>query len=155
MSTKAEITEMQELMEKAATMADQELQDDLLELSDMADRRRPDPVLEADYKNLRNKLVPLLKASGPKYYLDTKGFKHYASVVQPEPVKVSLEKLEAMYTRGELDLDVLDLVAPRRSNTEAFRLACLQGRFTDAQVLDAVETTAGTAHVRFSQPTLG
>lgn len=150
--SKEEIISAFQEMEAKATKAPEDVEAALVRLDYLADYRRKDPAIEAEYETLRNKLAKLLGAEGPRYYLDLDGVKRYAYVVAPEPVEIDVAALIAMNKAGELSDEILEKIAPRKADKDAYRREATARRLTRKQIVDSSKVTKGTAHVRFSDP---
>ena len=140
------------VLERTANAAEGDLEEAIIQLDELAEQRRKDPVIEQRYEELRDLVAAAILADGPRYYLDIDGEKRYAYAVQPEPVEVDVAELIAMNGRGELAGEVLDQIAPRKVDKEAFRRAASTGRLTKAQVAATCKIIKGTPHVRFADP---
>ena len=138
-----------------ATPAGADLETALARLQDMIVIRRKDPKLEAEYEALRDEVVKYLRENGPRYYLDGDGCKRYAFAVIPEKTVVNVDALESMVQAGELSPYVLEQIAPRKANIEAFRRACQTERLTDEQIVAATSSLPGTGFVKVSDPSDG
>ena len=149
-------------MEAKAIQADGDIEASLMRLDQLAEIRRKDPVIEKEYEDLRDHLTKILKSEGPRYYIDAGGVKRYAYVVAPEPVEINVAALIAMNREGTLNDELLDKIAPRKADKEAYRRAASGGRkltaeqakrkLTRAQVAASSKIVEGTAHVAFSDP---
>ena len=135
-----------------AKPATTDLERDLARLQDMIAARRKNPELEREYEQLRDQVVKYLKTDGPRYYLDGDGNKRYAFAVSPERTVVDVDALQAMVDAGELDAGVLEEVAPRKANVEAFRRACQTERLTDEQIVASTSSLPLTGFVSYSGP---
>ena len=140
------------VLERTAKAAEGDLEEAICQLDELVEARRKDPVIEERYEELRDLVAKAILKDGPRYYLDDRGDKRYAFAVQPEPVEIDVAELIAMNGRGELAGEVLDQIAPRKVDKEAFRRAASTGRLTKAQVAATCKITKGTAHVRFTDP---
>lgn len=135
-----------------AKPADPDTEIQLMKLADMAASRRKNPDLEKRYEALRELLATQLTKEGPRYFLGEDGIKRYAYAVTPEPVEVSEEKLMELDEAGKLKAGVLEKVAPRKVDKDAFRRAVANGSITREQFLEVAELTQGTKFVKFSDP---
>ena len=142
-------------LQAAATPAEEDLEFKLNRLDTMMAARRKDPVAERRYELLRDEVVGYLREHGPRYYLDSAGFKHYAWAVIPEKVIINVGKMMEAVENGELDPAILADCAPRKANTEAFRRACQLERLTQAQIVEFTTVEEATGHVKVSTPELG
>ena len=147
--------EEQDRLQAIATPAEDDLEFKLARLDMMMAARRKDPALERRYEVLRDEVVAYLREHGPRYYLDSEGFKHYAWAVVPEKVIINVGKMVEAVEAGELDPGVLAECAPRKANAEAFRRACQLERLTQAQIVDFTKVEEATGHVKTSAPELG
>lgn len=139
-------------MQNSAVQADVDLEAALARLKEMADQRRADPAQDRIYEQLRDEVVKILAGSGPRYFLDENGFKHYAYSVVPEPLVINVTRLVDMVRRGELPEEVLDAVTVRKIVPDAFRRAILTKRITPEQLIKVGRKKKGTGHVKFSDP---
>ena len=141
-------------LEAEASEADADTEDLLRQLDEVARRRRPDKQLEERYLALRDQLVPRLRSSGPRYYLDADHVKRYAFVVQPEPIEVTISELEEAVERGEMTAEVLNRVAPqsRRVNKEEFKKAVAEQEDPPQRRRACRPGDQGHPHVRFATP---
>jgi hypothetical protein len=150
--TDEERLQAQRDMEASATTVDRNTELKLLELMDLAATRRPDPDVEQAYEKLRNELTVYLAKSGPRYFIDRDGFKHYAFSVTPEPLEINVERLHQMVVDGQLSMRTFKEVTVTKIIPEKFKVACNAGRISSQQLVDVAKTKKGTAHVKFSRP---
>jgi hypothetical protein len=152
MTDQTEAERRLEELKATSTKADADTEELLVHLEEIQARRRKDPALEREYEDLRATLVARLKEGGPRYYLDNMGLKKYAYLVEPEPVEIDVAALCALDEEGKLKAGVLDAVAPRKADKEAFRRAVGRGDITREQFLATAKVTKGTPYVRHSDP---
>lgn len=132
----------------------------LLELDQLAAMRRPNPDIEARYEYLRDILTARLAEEGPRYYVDALGEKRYAYAMVPEPIDVDVDELIKMNEEGEISDDLLNEVAPRKVDKEAFTKAAARGTrrnprkpgITPEQLMRVATKRKGKGHVRFVDP---
>jgi hypothetical protein len=156
--TDVEQTRMDEIRETAVP-AERDTEAMLQELDTLAALRRPDPLIEARYTELRDLLTARLLKEGPRYYLDAFGEKRYAYAIVPEPVEVDVDELIKMNESGEISDDLLNEVAPRKVDKEAFTRAAARGTrkrprkpgITPEQLIRVAKKRPGTGHVRFAK----
>lgn len=139
-------------MQAAAEKAPPDMEALIRRLDNLAAARRPDPALEREYEHLRDLLTKILAKEGPRYYLDSAGVKRYAFAVVPEPVEINLPKLIAMAKAGQISDELLEKLAPRKVDKDAYRRAGNTGKLTKAQVAATSKFVKGTGHVKFSDP---
>ena len=139
-------------IELAAHLAEGDLEEMLVQLDELAERRRKDPVVEARYEELRDLCAKAILREGPRYYLDARGVKRYAFAVQPEPVEIDVGRLMDFYADGSLPVEVLNKIAPRKVDKDAYRRAAAKGELTKEQIAATARIRKGTPHVRFADP---
>lgn len=152
-----EIQAKQDEMMARAEPAEGDTEAMLIELTRLAEARRVDPRIEERYEYLRGVLVRRLEAEGPRFYLDEHGDKVFAYPVIPEPVEVDVDGLVAMAQRGEISQELLEEIAPRKINGEAFARASARGSrrhprregITPEQLVQVARKRRGTGHVKF------
>lgn len=144
----------------AAGPATGDTEEMLLELDRLATLRRPNPEIERRYEELRDILTARLSKEGPRYYIDAFGEKRYAYALIPEPVDVDVDELIKMNEAGEISDDLLNEVAPRKVDKEAFTKAAARGTrkrprkpgITPEQLIRVATKRRGQGHVRFVTP---
>lgn len=140
-----------------AQPANEDTEEMLVELARLAEARRVDPRIEERYEYLRSVLTKRLEREGPRFYLDEHGDKVYAYPVIPEPVVVDVAGLVAMADAGEISHELLEEIAPRKADMEAFARAAARGSrpnprregIKPEQLVQVARKRRGTGHVRF------
>lgn len=129
----------------AVALDDTELM--LRELHDIAEHKRKYAAGEGQrhYEQLRDAAAKALE-DGNRYFLDEHHNKWFAVRVQSRPVVVSLEALQhLLIDRPEL----LDQVAPRKVNMEAFRAAVATERIGTDELVRVAHIGRSKPFIRF------
>ncbi len=141
--------QLQARVTKEATRADVDTEVRLARLAELAEIRREKPDIKTEYEVLRDELAAQIEAEGSRIFIGPDGEKYVAYVVSPEPIEVDVAELEAMDETGKIPVGLIDKVAPRKVDKEAFRRAVAKEEITKPQFLRVAKTTKGTAFVKF------
>ena len=102
---------------------------------------------KARREELKALIVSRLKDEGPRYYLDESGAKRYAWETTPETVNLDVSKVVEYDENGEIQLGLIDKIAPRQLSREGLRSAISSGALTPEQVKEAVSITPQTPRI--------
>jgi hypothetical protein len=135
----------EELHTTAVAQDDTELL--LRELHDIAESKRKWTAGEGKkhYERLREAAAKALE-DGNRYFLDAHRNKWFAVRVQSKPVVVSLPALIHLFADQP---DLLDAVAPRKVDMEAFRKAVSTERISTDELVQVAHIGQGNPFVRF------
>jgi hypothetical protein len=145
----------QDEIEARATPANRDTEDELRRLKNLQDSLRVDPHAKARYENLRNRLSRQLTDEGARWFLDDRGEKWLGYVVAPEFTVLDVDEAIAMVECGELDPEVLEQIAPRKTSLDGIREALVREdgkKLTAYQVTRLLSFEKRTRHIRYARP---
>jgi hypothetical protein len=143
------LAEVRARLAAEAGPVDADTETKMARLEELQSARRKDPKIEAEYKALRDELAAQIEKEGPRYFVAEDGSKMYAYAIVPEPVEVSISKLEAMDEAGDIPAGLIERVAPRHLNADEFKNALAKKELTRDQILEVTTLGKGTAYLKF------
>lgn len=131
----------------AAAPADDDLEKMLVEYDSMRSAYSEPKDHKERREQLRDKITALLASDGPRIYLDSSGSKSYAWQTTPESVDLDVEELIEQVEQGNVDISLLDKVAPRQLSRTGLKSAIQTGAMPSDLVAMLVTITKQTPRV--------
>jgi hypothetical protein len=148
--TSSAVPEEYDKIRDAATPADLDLLDRIVELQSLAAARRPDKAREERYEALREQVTAELVEGGPRWYLDEAGNKRFAYAVSPEQVEADIEELVELAAAGKLPALNVDKVFPRKLDAAELRRALSKNAIPGPVVAKHIHITPKTGYTKFA-----
>jgi hypothetical protein len=118
-------------------------------LERLRDIRARQAALKREEKDIKEDLLPFIKDLGTFPYLDEHGVKRWAYFSDSEMTILDIAELERCIEEGLIRESILELVAPRKADTELLKQALQAGRIPKTVIRRCISIEHSRETIRF------